>query len=456
VGVEGLVMVGIAAVLVVESWISEARKVRRIREVWLNAAREAGVSEVSFTGVTSPRMVGRTTDGMKFSVYCQRSNNTNQTSLRLQAPGVLPDFLQLRPESIMTAIAKRFDGPDIETGDRVFDKQVSIHGKHLPLIAVFDRATRTAVLELLKADGVVGSDEVIVKIRGNATDGWELSQAMRRQLALVRRLREPDDTVPPLAENALNDPHPGVRRRNLDVLAESFPHRDETATTLRAALADSDPAVRLAAARRLGPEGEPVLAALALAHGTPESIALDAIQVAGAALGSERAGALLTRGIGERRTELALAAVEALARCGDEEAAALLAPLLAIPDSRLAAAAAVALARCRGADAEPELIAALAREPRELRLAAATALAEIGTVNAVPALRAAVAAHPTEISFRRAVAKAVGAIQARALGAAPGQLSLATGATGQLALADDDGGRLSFAEDQSDAERHEP
>jgi HEAT repeat protein len=279
---------------------------------------------------------------------------------------------------------------------------------------------------------------------------------MVRVLALVRRLQDPGNPAPRLAENAREDPLPGVRRRNLELLAERFPRLDQTAATLRSALADPDPAVRLVAARRLGPDGEPVLVALALAHGTPEPVALEAIRVAGAALGSERAGALLTRGIGGRRFELALAAVEALARCGDDEAAARLAPLLAVPDSRLAAAAAGALAACRGADAEPELVAALARDAGELRVAAATALAEIGTVNAVPALRAAVAAHPTEISLRRAVAKAVGAIQARALGAAPGQLSLATGATGQLALADDDGGRLSLAENQSDAEPHEP
>jgi HEAT repeat protein len=431
-------------------------KVHRISAVWLEAAREAGLRDASFTGIVTPNLEGRTPDGMWLTVRSERSNRSNKTVLRVSGANVPPELMALRRENLMTAIEERLEGPDVETGDEEFDRRAYLRGSVVALTAALDHVARTAVIELLDSGGTIASNIATLEIAGDAAGPLDLSRAMAFVIDLVRRLGEHENPAANLASNAVEDPHPGVRLRNLELLVERFPRRDTTTTTLRSALADPDPAVRLAAARRLGPNGGPMLVALALADATPEPIALEAIRVAGAALGSERAGALLTRGIGERRTELALAAVEALSRCGDEEAASLLAPLRAVPDSRLAAAAAGALAACRGAEAEPELVAALAGEPRELRLAAATALADIGTVNAVQALRAAVASHPTEISLRRAVAKAVGAIQARAQGAAPGQLSLATGATGELALADDDGGRLSLAEEGSDAVQPEP
>jgi hypothetical protein len=84
----------------------------------------------------------------------------------------------------------------------------------------------------------------------------------------------------------------------------------------------------------------------------------------------------------------------------------------------------------------------------ETAAALTAALGRAGTTAAVAPLRAVVAAHPLDLGLRGSASEAIAAIQARADGAAPGQLALAGGEAGALAIADAATGRVALA-DQS-------
>jgi HEAT repeat protein len=127
--------------------------------------------------------------------------------------------------------------------------------------------------------------------------------------------------------------------------------------------------------------------------------------------------------------------------------------VLAVEKGATAWAAARALAMTRDPSAEVPLLRALRDGPRDLRLAAAVALGAAGTAAAVAPLREA---ESGDAEMRRAARQAVAEIQARAVGAAPGQLSLTGGEAGQLSLASDEEGRLSLAEAPPGGRRASP
>lgn len=149
-----------------------------------------------------------------------------------------------------------------------------------------------------------------------------------------------------------------------------------------------------------------------------------------------------------RETGLAAAAIGALGRLGSAAAIERLVPLVTHPTPDVAASAIHSLARAAGPAAEPHLVAALQRAPSHAWLAAVEALAEVGTVAAVAPLRTLADSNLLDFNLRRAIARAIAAIQARATGAAPGQLSLADEGDGRLSLpGEDSAGHLSLGEE---------
>jgi hypothetical protein len=111
-------------------------------------------------------------------------------------------------------------------------------------------------------------------------------------------------------------------------------------------------------------------------------------------------------------------------------------------DVDVAATAVAALGGLPAEQAEPVLLAALRRDAAEVRLAAAQALGSAGTAAAVLPLQQAAELHRGEL---RAVARrAIGAIQERLSGAAPGQVTLAPGSEGHVSLADGAAGQVSL------------
>lgn len=424
--------------------LARARKVGRL---WAEAAREMGLLQVEDCGILEPRLKAATGDGLRVSARVKRQRHGAKTRLEVKAPTLLPEGLVLRKESLATAFEKRFDHPDVETGDRAFDDAVFVRGHPTLVAALLNQATRDAVLRLLRAGGWVTLGEVALETRRSLTQREKFRQRLEELVDLARRLCAPRDPAALLAANAGKDPVPGVRLRNLELLLERFPERDETVGALRGAIGDQNPEVRLLAARHLGAAGLAVLEALATALDIPEPVAAGAVRALGPALGVERAAALLDRAMGEHRRVLALAAVEVFGRTGGPRAADRLVALLDVDDEELATAAVRGLVATGDPRAPSALLTALEHRSRAVRLAATAALGQVGSVEAVPRLRAAVAAHPADLGLRRAVADAVAAIQERATGAAPGQLALSAGEAGELALAEERApGRVALTE----------
>jgi HEAT repeat protein len=261
-------------------------------------------------------------------------------------------------------------------------------------------------------------------------------------MALARRLEAPEDVPRRLADNLKGEPVSGVRLQVLTTLAREFPSHPATREALLAAREDPDAEVRLRAGIALGREGRDVLLAIARGEGAPDETTARAVAELAGQLAADEATALLRSALRTRRLATAKECVGVLGRRGGPAAIAVLGRVLAVEAGEPAWAAARALAMTRDPAAEAPLLRALADGTRDLRLAAATALGAVGTAAAVGPLREA---ESGDSGMRRAARQAIGEIQSRAKGAAPGQLSLAGGEAGQLSRAEGGRGRLSRA-----------
>jgi HEAT repeat protein len=203
----------------------------------------------------------------------------------------------------------------------------------------------------------------------------------------------------------------------------------------------------------LGPEGRDVLLGIASGEGAPDETTARAVALLAEDLTMEEAARLLRNALRTRRLATAKECIVVAGRRGGRAAVEVLGRVLAVEKGATAWAAARALAMTRDPSAEVPLLRALRDGPRDLRLAAAVALGAAGTAAAVAPLREA---ESGDAEMRRAARQAVAEIQARAVGAAPGQLSLTGGEAGQLSLASDEEGRLSLAEAPPGGRRASP
>jgi hypothetical protein len=136
----------------------------------------------------------------------------------------------------------------VHTGDPELDAVLQLRGDPVMASALLDHGTRRD-LRLLSDVGLRAQPGALVLAVGYPVDGEELVEVVSAVLELARRLLQPEDPVPLLARNALEDPVPGIRSRCLELLARLYPGRDESREALRRGLEDSDRDVRLAAAR---------------------------------------------------------------------------------------------------------------------------------------------------------------------------------------------------------------
>ena len=302
-------------------------------------------------------------------------------------------------------------GQEIEIGDHSFDGTFLIEGPMPQVLALLDAEMRRLIGQ--------ANSEGRLEISGGVLQVEDLSDkevpgVLPLLLDLARRLSLPVDVPRRLAENARQDPEPGVRLRNLLVLARELPGEPGTVEALRTACSDSSPQVRLRAAQELGAEGRDVLLSLT------ESLEDDAVSAAAVAildrtLPFEHMKSILDRALEGRRTQTARVCLEALGRSGDTEAA------------------------------ETVLLQALQREEADLRLAAANALGRVGSAAAVLPLQETAEGSWLDLEIRRTARQAIAEIQSRLQGASPGQLSLAPSEGGQLSLASSEAGQVSLA-----------
>lgn len=333
---------------------------------------------------------------------------------------------------------------EIEVGDEAFDKAFLVEGP-LPPVAVrlLDGTLRGQLLRAGWACDVLEIGDGRLRVEVSEED---LPRILPILFSISRRFAEPLNVKSQLLHNARRDPNPAVRLFNLLVLIREYPGDPDTLKVLRGACIDPISKVRVRAAIALGDEARDVVLRVAEKSSDDASCAL-AVSTLGSELPLERVHDILSRARRKRFLQTARACLDVLGQRG-AEAMDTLARVMNEEEGELATAAALALGAAGGEVAEPLLFQALQSEEGDLQEAAVAALGKFGTAAAVQPLQEAAEGSRLDSKIRGAARQAIAEIQARLVGAAPGQLSLASSEAGQLSLAAE-AGQLSLSPEEA-------
>lgn len=396
---------------------------------WVDGATTAGLTEPrTHNRPITPALTARD-GGLHVRIELFRRDNDYDNGTRLAVSGLVhrSGALSIRREGLGTGMERRLLGiRETEIGDETFDRDFFIQGPRVLAMALLGCPVRHDLGRLL--NGLLSVDathEVSVQselTRGTLTvEVRTLSMVPRSAaellpglLEIARALRLPADLNGRLAANLLVERDPAVRVRLLETLASEFPDSPRTRQALLAACEDPSARVRLRAAIGLKADGRETLASLVSAEDVDDASRARALAELGPRVPADVVEQTLRRALAEGAPETARACLEAMRRFRRQES-------------------------------EPLLWQALASGDETVLLAAVRALRSCGTADAVARL-VEVAGSGTSDALRSAAREAVGAIQGRLLGAAPGQLALVEEATGALSLTDGStGGELSLS-----------
>ncbi len=420
-------------------------------EDWRRVATAVGLEDLEPVrrGVlgSTPRLTGRA-GHLWVQLSTERSGNDERYRFAIGGLGHEPAGLTLHSEDLGSRVAKTLGQRELEIGDPAFDDQLYVKGSLALAQAIFDAEARLSTIRLFADPSArVWLSEGVLYYESAASQvmpPW-VEQQLSLVLDVARQLSRPADVPGRLAANALRDPLPSARLAKLDTLVRDFPTLPVTRETLRSALDDASPGVRLRAAIELGEDGEGRLLDLALDHSGPEEIQAGALEALGDRLPLDAGQDVLSHALRSRRLVVAEACLAGLGQRGGSAVVTSLAKVLAVERGPLAVAAARALGASGEASGEAPLAAALDRTDEGLGVVVVEALGQVGSAAAVPRLRR-VEETAGDTTLRRAARQAVARIQARLTGATPGQLSLAGGESGQLSLSADEIGRVALLE----------
>jgi len=312
---------------------------------WRKAAGRLGMTFEAGGLLTADYLRGRV-KGYEVAIYTGVRENpkSRTTDTTMEILGGLPAGLRLRSER-GRALSKLFAGEDIKVGEKGFDWQALIRGDELEALAVMNAAGRARARELLSDGGAIEDGAIVWSTADVMGDHQAIEARVYALIKIVDRMSIVGrDPIRRLAENAREDPVPGVRLRNLEVLLERCDER-QAREHARACVADEHPEVALRAALTLGEEGLPHVERLVTTPGVPQALQVQALKALGAR--GEVALIEMLRGVGAT----ARAAARALEVCGT---AAAVAPLMVLlrdldtdPVLRDAARAAVAAIQAR-------------------------------------------------------------------------------------------------------------
>jgi hypothetical protein len=380
------------------------------------AAEAIGLSKISGFG---------TVEGRAGDLLVILGDRDRAPGTRVVIRGVMS--LTLQVEGIESAFQKRMGVPEIEIGDDEFDRALFVQGEATPVRALLGVRLRRRILRafggrlrddsrwaaappvldtLRIADGTLVAE--LHDTSSLTADPLEVSLA--GLLDIARSLQGSEATLAALAQNAASDPQAGVRLQNLRALVREYGSEPVTATVLAAAEDDESQEVRLEAAIARGPEGRPALLALAAEGWTDDGVASRALTALGPHVPPDRARSVLEHALSSRKHATAAACLRALGHAGR--------------------------------DAVPLLWGNVAHARTEIALAALEALAAAGTADDVPRLRELEASGTRALAS--AARQAVASIQSRLAGASPGQLALTDGSDGRLSLTDEARGRVAL------------
>ena len=463
-GIETILAVGFVTVytgIIAYVWTSLFQK---RKAEYRDAAKELGFrSEANFPK-RSFSMEGRIA-GILVQVADYKEGKRDGTRFRVDLPRVPVDLaFSLEVGGGWLGLVGR--GPeDLLVGDPVFDEEILVEGRPRDVLARLDAPTRARLLEELRRKRTEIAKGELRRDLPDLLPAPTLVRDVRSLVELAKRLQLRGGVSENLARNAMGDPLPPVRLRNLEVAQSDFPGHGTTIAASRRALEDEDFAVRLQGARFLGEEGIPAVIAIATTEDPSEEARREAAQHGRHLAGVPahvRVAALkhLVQQLDEERLEPVLrhylekgegrARRLAVKTAGTRVSRSLLPELRRLvddPDEETAVALADTFGRLADPTAETDLQALLRHDSEPVRRHAAMALAGCGTVASIPLLRASVRSSWTENRLARTVDRTVAAIQSRVQGAEAGQLSLAQieADRGDLSLAGDgEGGELSI------------
>lgn len=411
---------------------------RNVR-TWQSVARELGLH---FEGDESERTLQGELDGVSVRASYRRQLRAVQPPalpqlgesphLREQVTfhgaenGIIPARLVVRRDEATRLLGLRLGGRDMAIGDAAFDELVELPELDAESCAALSHRARQLLQRFLKHGGEVRQGVLWCQLDGGAEHERDSLLAMLQFLAqLGSALAVTRATLPQrLSENAVRDPDPGVRWRNLRFLAApdtQTPPQLLTATA-HALLGDPSGAVRTLAARQLGAQGFAVLQAEARSEQAHHELRLAALQalaeqhapdlepLLAELLAPPQAAELVAGALGivaQQRRQALLAHVTRWAE-GDTES--------------VRRAAAAALGKLAGS--EPVLLRLLQDPSPSVQQATVEALAEAGSVRAVePLLPLSRGLVPG--ALRSAARAAIAQIQARLGNVEGGRVSLA-------------------------------
>jgi len=459
-----LVLIACAFVL---WWIMvlDQRRLEANVRVWKTVARELGLD---FRGDETERSMQGTLNGVPVLVEFERKRRRVGKTTRVEEKtrflaggnGRIPRSLAVRKDTFGRAFGRLMYGSDEEIGDDAFDPLVELPELDAAACAALSSDAREQLSELLQIGGEVSDGSVLCEPgeRAHHDAKWlhELSSFTTRLAAKL-------DVAPgflheQLAHNAIHDPSPGVRLRNIRFLAEPSTRTPPAVlvATARALLSDRTVPVRLWAAKQLGHEGSEALVALASTRWLAIPVRIEALRALAeidavelpellpsllppiaASSNASPSSALPSSAQEQGSPELACAA---LAIIGEKRFVALATDVVECTSSEHAAvrgAALSALGSLAPPGAEILLTRALADPSADVQSAAAEALGLVGSVAAVEPLLP-LTRGLGRAALRRSARAAIASIQSRLGDVDAGRLSLAedTELAGAVALAD--------------------
>jgi len=435
--VEVLPLLALIVIALAGERLLRARRLKNARQRLEQTARELGLRVEK-----GSRLVGGL-GGSRVETGPLGGGGSTTLTVAIENGGdaALPSGLELR----VLSVAARFNGPDnVRTGDEPFDNVMLVRGKEDEVLSVLDEPTRRILDEDL-TDVLVEDGRLSLPIRLDGLGGH-----VRLALDLAQRLsRPPTEAASRLARNAREDPVAEVRLRNLKALLACHPGAPVISETLRAALDDVSPEIRLCAARALRAEpggalGRDARQALLelLGPGEPDQdAALGALAELLKGASADECWEAIDAALLQRSRWVRERALSQALEIGGGGLPERLLRLLGDLDPETAIAAARALAEHGDASCESALVRTLAADDLGVREAAADALGAVGTTAAVMPLRQ-IAGDPgvrlLAPALRRAAARAIKRIQSRSPEAAAGQVSLAgeRDTSGRLSLSD--------------------
>ncbi len=443
-----IALIGLAAAAM---WTFIKRYIEQRRAKWQAAADQLGV-EFHQGGFLATDQIAGTVDGVGIVIdpFTRKHGKSSTTYTRMRLTGRIPDDLSLKSEGIGSTLKKLFTGEDIQLEDEPFDDAVLVQGREEIAVALLSSDARQLVNALLHMGGRVENGEVYWETRGYIDNTGRLVEQGRYLMKIAKTLSLHEDRLDGhLARNAMHDPKPGVRARNLRMLCARYPNSEATSRAVQyAAQNDGHVAVRLEAAIHLGPAGLETVQRVATEDRNDETLRLRALAHLDRAWPHPHAKAAVDACVRSPRARIRAEAIRLVGRHGYVEARdRVLAD--ASPDraAELAAAAAEALGRLKHGQAE--LIALLEHDDDEVKTVAARSLGLMGDIHAVEALVPQTKGIFADRDLKRAASDAIAMIQGRSGAEGGGRLSVVSDSerAGGVSLADAEQGAVSLTEE---------